>query len=505
MAIIKFIVSLQILKKLKMKFVRYTLIIILSICFSGIYATENDSLKIVSEQQELAKGKPKKEKDPDRKRTGWTFGILPSVAYDADLGFQYGVLSNIYYFGDGSTYPEYLHSLYVEAAYTTRNYGLFRLSYDSKYAIPNHRLTVDLVYMPDAMCDFYGYNGFTTLYHNEWRDSKHFTAEEGYKSRAFYKMKRDLFRVAADIQGPIGGNWYWNGGVGFLGYLLNSVDIDMLNKGKKPAKQLPDVPGLYDKFVQWGMVGANEKNGGMHPYLRGGITYDTRDRQTNPTHGIYADAFLTYSAGFNTQKFGDQREFNNLRFNFTFRHYVPIYQDYVAFAYRIATQLTVAGKSPFYMNNYWNTLYIQRVLYEGLGGCNTLRGLLRNRVLSNGFAFANLEFRFKVCKFHVKKENFYIGLTPFLDAGMVLQPYDIDENELRENIAQNDPDFDLNELSDYFNFDKKAIYRPHLSAGLGLKIAMNDNFVLSVDWAVPFNKQDNASMANLYVKIGYMF
>ena len=139
-----------------MKLVRYALIIILSICFSGIYASENDSLKIVSEQQELAKGKPKKEKDPDRKRTGWTFGILPSVAYDADLGFQYGVLSNIYYFGDGSTYPEYLHSLYVEAAYTTRNYGLFRLSYDSKYAIPNHRLTVDLVYMPDAMCDFYG-------------------------------------------------------------------------------------------------------------------------------------------------------------------------------------------------------------------------------------------------------------------------------------------------------------------------------------------------------------
>ena len=52
---------------------------------------------------------------------------------------------------------------------------------------------------------------------------------------------------------------------------------------------------------------------------------------------------------------------------------------------------------------------------------------------------------------------------------------------------------------------KLVIYRPHLSAGIGLKVAMNDNFVLSVDWAVPFNKQDNASMANLYVKIGYMF
>ena len=35
------------------------------------------------------KEKPKKEKSEIR--TGWTFGILPSVGYDADKGFQYGV------------------------------------------------------------------------------------------------------------------------------------------------------------------------------------------------------------------------------------------------------------------------------------------------------------------------------------------------------------------------------------------------------------------------------
>ena len=60
-------------------------------------------------------------------RQGWTFGLLPSVAYDADLGFQYGALTNIYYFGDGSTYPEYLHSFYAEAAYTTKHFGLFNI------------------------------------------------------------------------------------------------------------------------------------------------------------------------------------------------------------------------------------------------------------------------------------------------------------------------------------------------------------------------------------------
>ena len=60
-------------------------------------------------------------------RTGWNFGVLPSVAFDADLGFQYGALTNIYYFGDGSTYPDYLHSFYAEAAYTTKHFEFLEL------------------------------------------------------------------------------------------------------------------------------------------------------------------------------------------------------------------------------------------------------------------------------------------------------------------------------------------------------------------------------------------
>ena len=31
----------------------------------------------------------------DITKTGWNFGFLPVVAYNSDLGFQYGVLFNI--------------------------------------------------------------------------------------------------------------------------------------------------------------------------------------------------------------------------------------------------------------------------------------------------------------------------------------------------------------------------------------------------------------------------
>ncbi|MBR4301734.1 MAG: hypothetical protein IKT84_07470, partial [Bacteroidales bacterium] len=114
-------------------------------------------------------------------RKGWTFGALPSVSYDADYGFQYGALTNIYYFGDGSTYPEYLHSLYLEASYTTKRYGVFRFFYDSKFLIPNHRLTVDMSYLPDALSDFYGFNGYQAVYNPDWTNDE----SDMYVSRAF--------------------------------------------------------------------------------------------------------------------------------------------------------------------------------------------------------------------------------------------------------------------------------------------------------------------------------
>ena len=152
--------------------------IALFISFIFLFLTFSNAAVSESYDESLWNSFSKKEKvhkvkqPKDSIRRGWTFGILPSVAYDADKGFQGGVLSNIYYFGDGSTYPEYLHSFYVELAYTTKHCGIFRFNYDSKYLIPKHRLTVDISYLPDAICDFYGFNGYQTVLNKEWINNK---------------------------------------------------------------------------------------------------------------------------------------------------------------------------------------------------------------------------------------------------------------------------------------------------------------------------------------------
>ena len=465
-------------------------------------------------------------------KTGWTFGALPSVAFDADLGFQGGALANIYYYGDGSQYPEYIHSIYAEAAYTTKNYGIFRVNYDSKYLIPNHRLTLDATYQPDAMCDFYGFNGYQSIYNQDFHKWKKDQSKMGdpaeYQSRAFYKYKRDLFRFAADIEGTIWKNIKWNAGLGVLGYMIDECDIDMLNGKNEFNPELPlsdqkalnpNVEGLYEKYVKWGLIDQAEAHGGWHPYLRAGLTYDSRDQRTCPTKGIYADAFFTYTAAFGEQAAAG---YNHLQFNFNFRHYVPVYRDRVTFAYRVGTQNNIAGKSPFYMNTYLNTLFIQRVMYEGLGGANSLRGIMRNRILANGFAYANVELRTKVAKFDIGRQQFYIGLAPFFDLGVITQPYELDEQAIKEAYAKDYIETAANiimgkdavmplSFDKYFavdedmNLDQSKVYMPHMAAGVGLKVAMNENFVLSVDWAMAIDKQDNAKWANFYIKMGYLF
>ena len=84
-----------------------------------------------------------------------------------------------------------------------------------------------------------------------------------------------------------------------------------------------------------------------------------------------------------------------------------------------------------------------------------------------------------------------------MDAGMVVQPYDrVMSDPVQAALSSVNPD-DL--------YDESRLFAPHLSAGCGLKVAMNDNFVLSVDWATAFDKQDNSKLSNLYIKMGYMF
>ena len=143
---------------------------------------------IVLPQSDSTTAKPKKR---------YSFPTFPILAYDADMGFQYGIVSNMYDFGDWSKYPEYRHAVKVEISRFTKGSGINQLFYDSKYLIPgNIRITAEVSYLTERALDFYGFNGYEAAY------NKDFTNEESddYISRVYYKHDRNILRLMADSQ-----------------------------------------------------------------------------------------------------------------------------------------------------------------------------------------------------------------------------------------------------------------------------------------------------------------
>ena len=433
----------------------------------------------IQAQQDTVATPEKKEKI----KKGWTFGALPVVAYDADMGFQYGALGQVFNFGDGSTYPEYRHTLYAEISRFTKGSGVNQLFYDSKYLIPGHiRITADISYLTERTLDFYGFNGFESVFNKDYSDDE----ADDYISRVYYRHERKLLRVMADFQGRIiGEKFRWLGGINFFDIEVNTVDIQKLNKGKKEDKQLPDVPLLNDEYSGWGLIKPDEKNGGTTLYLKLGLVYDTRDNEPAPNKGIWTELmFLAAPA------FLGNRPFDFTKLAFAHRQYFTLVSNQLVAAYRLAYQGTILGEAPFYIQPYLYTSFALTTKPDGLGGSRTIRGVLRNRVVGDGIAYGNVELRWKFWKTQLFKQNFYLGLLGFLDAGQVVQDHPVDRSLVPADIDQ----------SLYFDGSSDHL---HFGTGLGLRAVLNDNFMVSFDYGFALNRQDGGS--GLYIGIGNIF
>ncbi len=416
----------------------------------------------------------------------FSLGILPVVAFDADLGFQYGGLVSVYDYRKPAIYPDYRQMWKVEISRFTKGSGTNQLYYDAKDILPwGLRLSANFAYMTEQRLDFYGYNGYQSYYNKNFTDD----TSPDYISRVFYGYERDQLRLNADIIGALPWkNTYWLAGFGVMHSTVATVDIDKLNKGESDDKKLPDVPLLYDKYVSWGLIPENEKNGGFANYLKIGALYDSRDMEANASRGIWAEATLTYVPSF---LFNDGVSY--LKAEVAFRQYLTFIPDKLTFAYRLVYQGTLAGHTPFYMQPYMISAYSSATKIDGLGGARSMRGVMRNRVVGDGYTFGNAELRWKIFRTVIAKQNFYVALHAFVDAGMVVQQINYDKSKISAE-----------DLARYFNADYNGHDGVHTAAGLSLRIAMNENFILAIDYGFPFNGQDGRS-GGLFINVGNLF
>jgi hypothetical protein len=414
--------------------------------------------------------------DTSKVKKGWTFGLLPAVAFDSDLGFKYGGLVNFYNFGDGSSYPNYKHSIYLEIARTTKGGGQNQLFFDSGHLFKNKdiRVTADLSWLTEQALDFYGFNGAEAPYYSDFETE----GSSQYISRMYYRHERKMLRSYADFQGNITSKKFrWLLGAAFYDYQIGKVDIEKLNKGKDDTNKLPDTISLYDYYVDQSFIPSHEASGGNLRFFKAGLIYDTRDIEANPSKGIWTEMIIMTAPSFlgNTSN-----AFTKMAL--THRQYFTILKDRLSFVYRVGLQTTIDGNAPFYFQPMMISSYSPSTITEGLGGAKSMRGVLRNRLVGDGYTFGNFEFRYKIVKFTAAKQNIYIALNPFLDAGKIIKKIPMN-NESTSICFCGDP--------------------LHFSAGCGLHLALNENFVLAINYGRALNKQNGTS--GLYIGTNWLF
>ena len=485
-----------------MKRTSFTVLAAMMLCTVAMAETvESTADNSMAEKTEKKEKKQKKNVTYNEKgeiiKTGINLGPLPVVAYDADRGFQFGALMNIYDFGNGKNYPNPNSQWYIEAsAYVKESkIGSYKLilNYDNKTLIPGIRMSICTGYYKDAALDFYGLNGYQSNYdmgfvgdNTIFQDNEagqslaDKAANKGNYPKGFYRHGRDLVKAKVDFTGEILKNFYWEAGYNFSWTRTQNFVPSEYNVFGGTS--------LFELYKAWGIITEDQANGGLTSSLRVGLMYDSRNVENNPTKGIWAEAHVIAAPKW----LGTSHE--HYRYCATFRHYVPLIQDKLTFAYRLGYQGTFGDSAPWYTLPFYTNMGI-KADNDGFGGYRTVRGLMLNRVQGLDTGFYNIEMRWKFIDFKLWKQNIAFALSAFTDGAHVFRGYDMTlkpaSGATAEQIA----------LYDKFVFNRNDGL--HASAGAGLRFIMNQNFIVAFEGAQCFNKQDGGFA--FYLNTGFLF
>jgi outer membrane protein assembly factor BamA len=419
------------------------------------------------------------EKEKEKIKKGWSFCFFPAFGFDPNTGTKYGGIFKLFDYGDGTNYPAYDQSFHFEWSMTTKGQGLRQLTYDTRTLIPGIRMMAEASYVTDKVFSFYGLNGYNAYYSSALTDPD----DPLYRSPVYYSNERALIKIKLEFIGKLKGKSFkWFGGFEYLNTRLDTVDINNINKGRDPDDYLPSVGGgLYGDFIRWGLIPQDQVRGGETGILKIGAKFDNRDAESNPMKGLWTEMQFLLSPGFISSGY------NYVRFAFTHRQYFTIVPKRVSFAYRASWQAKVLGTMPIYMLPLvYNSA--PQITLSGLGGAKTIRGILRNRVVGEDFVYGNAEIRWKIFRTIILNQNFYVSVAGFADAGMVTGKYKFPEISDPEGIEW---------------LSKGEKEELHVSYGAGIHFVMNDNFVITWDYARATDPRDGTK--GNYIGMNYLF
>lgn len=431
------------------------------------------------------------EETQEIRKTGYNIGPLPAIAYDADKGLQLGAIFQLFNYGDGHNYPNYDSKLYLEYSFFTKGSHLIQCRYDNKELIPGVRWSSSVRVNLDKAFDFYGFNGFQSYYDADKIAKGKDKGSNDPIFSPFYKYQRNEVKFKTDFLGEITPSLRWEAGLFFDYFKLGSIDYANINKGKDEKKMFPEIPTMFDYYKASGIISKEEMDGGYAGGLRAGLVYDTRDKEGAPSRGIWAEGHVTAALpGISKIQY--------YRYSLTWRHYVPIVKnDVLTFAYRLNYEGNFGNKAPFYALSYITNMG-EKCDFEGMGGYNTVRGIMRARVVGLDMATYTAEMRWRFVKFHIGRQNIALALNAFSDGSMVTKGIDISKlkNLTGSPVA-------------LYGQDKEV---PHITFGAGFRFIMNENFIVAAEYGTPLTHfLKNSPLYNqdgtgaFYVNIGYLF
>ncbi len=398
---------------------------------------------------------------------GWSYAVLPCLSYNTDLGLHYGVYGNVFNFGrgDGCTYPRYKNYFNAEVSRYTKGQTLGFFQYDGMSPLHDISTTITAIYLDDPHTPFHGFNGGQDIIGKD--NHNNLPTESPYQF-----IKRKLAHIDLTVKGTIRDGLYWIAGSSYWHYA--------------PLRSLTDEPGqsLFAEYCAMGLVRQDEIQGGDHIELRGGLFLDTRKpNSVIPSQGVYATLFATISADLKRDRY------NYAQLNATLAQFHPIGNDRWVLANQICFQGRVAGELPFYLLQNINVLMMKQTSSEGLGGMTTLRGVPASRCVGNSYYWMNTELRIRIFDFSLLRRHFSISTNPFFDMGGFVAPYRIDEQ--REAYKQRGLTIQTS--------------KPYMSAGVGLKLIMNQNFVVGGEIAKAITLTGEDFPIGINLGLNYIF
>ena len=180
-----------------------------------------------------------------------------------------------------------------------------------------------------------------------------------------------------------------------------------------------------------------------------------------------------------------QWKYNYLQLSAHWKQFITLWPGRLIFAYHIGLQHTLAGDLPYYNLNELATIAYAYEECSGLGSRYSIRGYRYNRIAAAGYAWANIELRVIPFKFNLFGQHFDLVLNPFVDLAAITKNYRMDRQKVLGTL--------------YYQEKKLPVMA---SAGIGGKLHMNTNFILSLDFGKAFDPQLSdfmVGMATTYV------